>query len=328
MFLFGLEFGGVSNPWDSPIVICLIVFGLITFGVFGVWEHFAKYPLIPRRLFSNVSTIACFAVVFLHGLGFIALAFFLPLYFQTVLGASPQESGVWLLPLALALVVSSLATGIFIQKTGKYLEVIRYTMVILTLALGLFIDFGPERSWPRIIVFQILVAAGVGANMQTLILCIQALVPQEDVGVATATLAFIRQLALAISVVIGSVIFQGVMASHAGSLRATGIDDEIVQQFASGGSVSASEFLGDLTASQQAAYKEAAADSMSKLWIFYCAASGVGMLLAWAIRKKELSTTHEETVTGLEAEEAKRQKELEAKKDKKTAVNGNDAEEA
>jgi hypothetical protein len=28
MFLFGLEFGGVNYPWDSPTVICLIVFGV------------------------------------------------------------------------------------------------------------------------------------------------------------------------------------------------------------------------------------------------------------------------------------------------------------
>ncbi|KAM0276944.1 hypothetical protein ACHAQH_006229 [Verticillium albo-atrum] len=329
MFLFGLESGGVSNPWDSPLVICLIVFGLLTFVLFGIWERYARYPLIPRQMFANMSTVACFAVVFLHGLGFIALAFFLPLYFQAVLGASPEESGVWLLALALSLVVFSLATGIFIQKTGKYLEVIRYSMVVLTLALGLFIDFGPERSWPRIIIFQMLVAAGVGANMQTLIICIQALVPQEEVAVATATLAFIRQLALAVSVVIGSVIFQGVMAQHSGYMLDAGIPRNIVEQFANGGSVAASEFIGGLSQVQQDAYKWAATDALSKIWIFYCAASGAGLILTFGIRKKELLTTHEETVTGLDVEEAKRQKNLAAKAPaEETAINGEKAQSA
>jgi len=306
----GLEYGGVSYPWGSPMVICLIVFGLATFVIFGVWERFARYPIIPKRMFSTVSTISCFAVVFLHGLGFIALAFFLPLYFQAVLGAGPQESGVWLLALALSLVVCSMAVGIFIQKTGKYLEVIWGSMAVLTLALGLFISFGTERDWPRIIIFQILVAAGVGANMQTLIICIQALVPQEDVGVATSTLAFIRQLALAISVVIGSVIYQGVLALHKGSLLAADIPSELVDVIAGGGSVSSSAAIASLTAAQQNAYRVAAADALSKIWIFYTAASGAGLIASFGIRRKELSNVHEETVTGLKAEEAKRQKYL------------------
>jgi alkylhydroperoxidase/carboxymuconolactone decarboxylase family protein YurZ len=52
-----------------------------------------------------------------------------------------------------------------------------------------------------------LLAAGIGANMQTLVIAIQALVAPEEIGVATGTLNFVRNLATAMSVVLGQDIF-------------------------------------------------------------------------------------------------------------------------
>ncbi|TGO40524.1 hypothetical protein BHYA_0036g00570 [Botrytis hyacinthi] len=136
MFLFGLDFGGVTDPWKSALVICLIVFGLVAYTVFGIYERFAKYPIIPRRIFGNVSLISTFAIVFCHGACFIAPVFFLPLYFQSVLGATPILSGIWLLPLVVSFMASGIIMGILIQRTGQYLLIIRGTMALLTLALG------------------------------------------------------------------------------------------------------------------------------------------------------------------------------------------------
>lgn len=120
MFLFGLEFGGVTHPWNSPTVICLIVFGVLTIGLFVLNEwKLARYPIMPLRLFKYRSNIAALGVCWLHGFVFIASSYFLPLYFQAVLGASPLLSGVYLLPIAVALSISSAGTGIFIRKTGR-----------------------------------------------------------------------------------------------------------------------------------------------------------------------------------------------------------------
>jgi len=120
MFLFGLEFGGVTHPWNSPTVICLIVFGVFTIGLFVLNEwKLARYPIMPLRLFKYRSNIAALGVCWLHGFVFIASSYFLPLYFQAVLGASPLLSGVYLLPIAIALSISSAGTGIFIRKTGR-----------------------------------------------------------------------------------------------------------------------------------------------------------------------------------------------------------------
>jgi MFS family permease len=74
MLLLGLEFGGVSFPWDSATVICLIVFGFVVIGLFVLNERkFARYPIMPTRIFSDVSNLASLGVCFCHGFTFIAL---------------------------------------------------------------------------------------------------------------------------------------------------------------------------------------------------------------------------------------------------------------
>jgi hypothetical protein len=129
MLLLGLEFGGIVHPWDSAIVLCLIIFGAVVIGLFFLVEwRIAPYPLMPLELFSKRSNLAALGVCFFHSFVFISGNYFLPLYFQAVLGATPILSGVYLLPQALALSFMSMITGITIKKTGKYLPLIWFGM--------------------------------------------------------------------------------------------------------------------------------------------------------------------------------------------------------
>ncbi|KAJ0342140.1 hypothetical protein COL922a_001531 [Colletotrichum nupharicola] len=306
MLLLGLQFGGLRNPWGSPTVICLIVFGCVGFGVFALVEKFlAKYPLMPRSLFNEVSVVFCYVACFCHGVGFAAIAFFLPLYFQTVLGASPIQSGVWLLATALPLAFCTIAVGVTIKKTGRYNEIIRVAMALTTLSFGLFITFSSRRDWPKLVLFQIVAALGIAPNLQALLIALQALVRQQDLAVGTATFAFVRHIALGIGVVVGQVIFQGVMGRHAASLVGAGIPEDVAAKIGSGSTIAAHGLFQTLSAAQQDVVRTAVTDSISKMWIFFCVASGVGFISTFFIRQIELRQTHTETKTGLEVEEAK-----------------------
>jgi MFS family permease len=74
LFLFGLELGGTSFPWNSVTVICLLVFGVVATILFiPVETKFAKYPIMPGRIFKNRSNLASLGVCFFHALTFISL---------------------------------------------------------------------------------------------------------------------------------------------------------------------------------------------------------------------------------------------------------------
>jgi hypothetical protein len=178
MVLLGLEFGGITYPWSSATVLCLIIFGVVVVGLFFLIEwRVAPYPLMPLDLFSKQSNLAALSTCFFHAYVFIAGNYFLPLYFQAVLGATPILSGVYLLPQAVALSFMSMFTGIFIKKTGKYLPLIWCGMALMALGFGLFIDLDVNSSWAKIIIYQIIAGIGVGPNFQSPLIALQSLVP-------------------------------------------------------------------------------------------------------------------------------------------------------
>lgn len=69
MLLLGLDFGGKTFPWDSPQVICLIVFGSLM-SIFFIYseKRLAQYPLMPLGLFMNRSNAACLLLALWHGM--------------------------------------------------------------------------------------------------------------------------------------------------------------------------------------------------------------------------------------------------------------------
>ena len=157
MFLLGLNFGGVVYAWNSPTVICLIVFGLLM-GVFFVFSErkLARYPLIPMSLFQSRSNLAIFFIGFAHHFALISVDFYFPLFFQSAYDLSPVKSGLLILPVNLTTAVSGILTGIVIHRSGKYLELIWAGMALMTLGLGLFIYWKADTNLGILIGFQII----------------------------------------------------------------------------------------------------------------------------------------------------------------------------
>jgi EmrB/QacA subfamily drug resistance transporter len=322
MFLFGLQYGGETYPWGSATVVCLLVFGALTFALFILYEwKIPKYPVMPLGLFKSRTNIATLSVVFIHGFVFISGSYYLPLYFQAVLGATPILSGVYLLPTALALSAGSIGTGIFVGKTGLFLPPIYLGLFMLTLGYGLFVDFSAHSSWAKIIMYQIVAGVGVGPLFQAPIIALQAHINPRDIGTATATLGFVRQLATSTSVVVGQVVFQNSMSAKTPQL-ATTLGPELAQRLSGSEAGANTQVINSLPGPQKEAVRVAFADSLVPMWIMYLAFSALGLLVGFCIKKKVLSSQHEETKTGLAAEKenaAARTAEKEAKRASKRA---------
>lgn len=320
MFLFGLQYGGVTAPWNSALVLCLIIFGVVTWALFLIWEwKFAIYPIMPMGIFSSVSKVATLGVVFFHGFVFISSSYYLPLYFQAIRGASPIESGVDLLPTALSLAFSSIGTGIFVKKVGKFLPPIYFGLFMMTLGWGLFTDFDANTSWTKLIIYQIIAGLGVGPLFQAPIIALQAHINPRDIGTATATLGFVRQLATSTSVVIGQVVFQNQMKKKAGTLARV-LGPKLGQALGGGNAGANTRLIDSLPPNEKSVVRVAFADSLMPMWIMYTAFAGAGLITAFFIGRKVLTSQHEETKTGLEAERehaAERQHEREVKRESK-----------
>ena len=321
LLLFGLEYGGQSFPWKSAAVICLIIVGAFCFGLFLINEwKFALYPIIPLRIFNRGSTIACLAVCFCHGCVFIAGSYYLPLYFQAVLGATPIFSGVYVLPSALALALFAASTGHFIRITGKVLPPIFFGFVLMTLGFGLYIDLDRTSGWVKIVIYQIVGGCGVGPLFQSPLIAMQSFVKPGDIAAATSTFAWARMLACAFSVVVGQAVFQNVMAKKKIGLTAS-LGGTTAAELGGNNAGANTRIVDSLPAQQRIVAQDAFADSLHYMWIMYMAISVVGFCAAFWIGYKRLDQQHQETKTGLEAEAAKRAEALAENQEEQQKMN-------
>ncbi|KAI1912319.1 hypothetical protein LOZ61_003324 [Ophidiomyces ophidiicola] len=317
MLLFGLEFGGITYPWKSATTICLIIFGVVTLGLFWVVERkIAKYPIIPTTIFESLSNIFILGVSWSQSSLFIAGAYYLPIYFQTVLGVGPILSGVYILPQVVGLAVLSIVAGFIIRKTGDYLWIMRISLVIMTLGYGLLIDLKPYASWPRIIIYQLIAGIGIGPNFQAPLIAIQSVVKPSDVASATSTFGFTRQLSTSTSLVFGSVVFQNVMKQSASKIREA-LGPELAPAFLgtiAGSNIESLHLLND--AQKHVVFVEYT-HALSRLWVFYTVVGVLGCLFSLGIKKKELSQKHEVTKTGLAEQERARKERIAEEQEKK-----------
>jgi hypothetical protein len=327
MTLLGLDFGGETFPWNSPKVICLIVFGTLMLGFFIFSEaKLARYPLIPLRLFRKRSNVAALAVCFVHGFVstttldldffstdyrpqvFISAEYYLPLYFQSVQEASPLRSGVMILPVIITEATMGILTGVLIHRTGRYLEIIWIGTIFMTLGFGLLTDLNATSTLREIIPFQIVAGIGSGVLFEPPLIALQTLVSQEDTATATATFGFIRNVGLSLSIVIGGVVFQNGMSLRAPELRASGLPSNITDQLSGGAAAANVMVIRTLqNPAQKLVVKEAYAWSMRNMWILFSSVGVCGILATAFISKQVLGREHTETKTGL-----KKEKEVEA----------------
>jgi len=307
MIMLALEFGGVVMPWSSPTVICLIVFGVVSAFIFAAVEwKVAKYPIVPMRLFAVRSNVASLGVSSFQGFVFISGSYYLPLYFQAVLGASPLMSGLYILPYVLSLSVVSAISGALIKKTGKYVPVIVTGMALMTLGYGLFTNLEPRANWPKIVLYQLIAGSGVGPNFQGPLIALQTMVQPRDMASATATYSFTRQLSTAVSIVIGGVVFQNCMQQQYPRLVEE-LGPDTAKLFSGANAASSVGLVADLPADDRSIVRLAFYDSLRTMYIMYTAFSGVGLILSFFIGHRVLSKQHEEYKTGLDSLRAARE---------------------
>ena len=317
MLLFGLELGGVSYPWSSAIVVCTLVFGVVALVLFALIEiYVAKSPLMPARIFRKQNNLASLGACFIQSFVFIAGSYYLPLYFQASLGQSPIMSGVYLLATSLSLSLGSLSTGGFIRATGQYRPPIYFGFFMMTLGFGLFIDLDAESSIAKIVVYQMIAGLGVGPLFQAPLIALQSSINPRDIGTATATFGFTRNLATAISVVIGSVVYQNVLASKAES------DANLRSLVGASGGGGPGAAVGAVQALPQGSPQRdvvegAFADSLSDIWILYTVVAFLGLLNTLLITKQKLGREHKETETGLTAEKARQEEMAQEEQERK-----------
>ncbi|KAG8533174.1 uncharacterized protein KY384_001957 [Bacidia gigantensis] len=209
--LLGLDRGS-NDAWSRPLTIASLCMSLPLFASFILVEFkFAGDDAIaPRRIIFERSLIACYLCNFFAFASWMALLFYLPLFFQAVDKLSASQAGVRLLPAIAASVTGSLSGGLTMQKTGKFywLTVIAYSisaaaMLVLLLFSGLIVN-----SFVGIGIGLAFSGFGNGIGVTTTLIGMIANAAHEDLAIATACSYLFRSLGSVVGVSLAATVVQ------------------------------------------------------------------------------------------------------------------------
>lgn len=292
MLLTGLQHGGRTS-YNSTTAIILMILGSVSLFVFPVTQWWqdrrGREPIMPLRIFLDISNFCALGVCACDALVFNSIAYFLPLYFQIVLGKSPSMAGVYMLAIAVPLAIVSFVSGHVIEKTGRYLEALQAGLLLMTLGVGLLISFDLSTSLVKIIVFLFIIGLGFGPNFGAPLIALQTRIRPSDIATGTAAFGFVRMISGAIGVVAGQVLFQGLMKRHFNSLIGAGLNIDLVGRLAHGEALSSGPLIAALQPPQRYAINVALTAALRGTWIFLTVASAMGLLVSFGIKRAKLS---------------------------------------
>ncbi|HEY0215242.1 MAG TPA: MDR family MFS transporter, partial [Cellulomonas sp.] len=204
---------GRSWGWGSGRAVACYLVGAVGVVAFLLAERrLGKDALLPLHLFRDrtFSTGAGANVVI--GLGMFGGLATLPLYLQIVRGMSPTEAGLTLIPFTVGIMAGSILAGQLTSRTGRY----KVFPVVGTLLMGvgalLFSRLSADTSLAEIFASSIVFGLGLGLTMQPLVLAVQNAVPVQDMGVATSSSLFFRQ----VGGTLGTAVFLSILFSTVG----------------------------------------------------------------------------------------------------------------
>jgi len=186
--------GGNEYAWGSAEIIGLATTSLLFSGLFIWREKFAAEPVIPLNLFRNDIFVVSTLLSVLSGIAMFASILYIPQYQQIVRGNSPTESGLLMLPLVLGLLTASIASGRLISKTGKYRIYPIVGTLLLAFGLWLFSHVSLTTSHVTLSLWMLVIGAGLGTFMQVSTLAVQNSTSRANLGSATSTVTFFRNI--------------------------------------------------------------------------------------------------------------------------------------
>jgi EmrB/QacA subfamily drug resistance transporter len=209
---------GRSWGWAAGSALaCYLIGGCGVLAFLLAERRAGDDALLPPRLFRNGVFALGSAQSAIIGIGMFGGIALLPLYLQLVKGNSPTRAGLLTLPMVLGMILFSLFAGQVTARTGRYK--IFPVVGSLSMAIGMLLlwRLTADSSLAYLDTAMFIVGAGLGLNMQNIVLAVQNAVPPRDIGVATSSTTFFRQTGGTLGVAVFLSIVYSVAAARIGS---------------------------------------------------------------------------------------------------------------
>jgi EmrB/QacA subfamily drug resistance transporter len=112
---------GQDWGWGSYRVLMLLCYSVLSLALFVVVELATEHPLLDVRIFALWQFTNSLLLIVVLSLGLFSMLFYLPLFVQEGLGATPFYTGLMMLPEAVAMVCILPVAGLLYDRFGPRL---------------------------------------------------------------------------------------------------------------------------------------------------------------------------------------------------------------
>jgi EmrB/QacA subfamily drug resistance transporter len=293
--LLAVSVYGPERGWGNSTTLTYLAGGILLALIFLVWEGKAKEPILPLALFKNHTFSLTSALGFIIGAGMFGAIVMLPLYLQVVKGDTATEAGLKLIPFMLGIVSTSIYSGKAITKHGYYKRFPIIGTAVMTVGILLMATLNTTTPFWQLSIYAILVGAGLGLSMQTIVIALQNSVDFKDMGVATSSNTFFRSLGS----VFGTALFGAILSNRLGHYLIVGRDELAASNPTAALSLNSSDIeklkqntsvIAQLPPEAQTTALNAFVNSFHVVFLVAAPITAFGFLLALFLRETALRT--------------------------------------
>jgi EmrB/QacA subfamily drug resistance transporter len=274
--------GGNKWAWGSPEAVLTGLAGIAMLAAFVLVERRVPEPVLPLSLFRNRVFTVAGVTGLIVGFSLFGAVTFLPLFFQTVNGASATGSGLRMIPLMAGVLLTSIGSGQVITRIGRYkpFPVVGTALIAVGFLLlsGMGVATGALGSSLRLLVLGL----GLGFTMQVLVLAVQNAVDYKDLGVATSGATLFRSIGGSLGTAVFGAIFSNRLTSELGG----SLNVAAAQQ----GRLSPTQ-IQSLPPAAHDAYAQALTNALGTVFVVAACVAAVGFLLSLLLPDKPLRDT-------------------------------------
>ncbi|WP_328961882.1 MDR family MFS transporter [Streptomyces virginiae] len=274
--------GGNEYAWSSVEILGLIAVGVVSTAAFLYAETKAAEPVMPLHIFRSRNFTLMSVIGFLVGFAMFGGVLYLPLFQQSVQGASATNSGLLLLPMLLSMMVVSLIAGRVTTSSGKYkmFPIAGGALMVVGMFLLATMDTGTTRLVSGL--YMAVLGAGLGFLMQITMLVAQNSVEMKDMGVASSSATLFRTLGGSFGVALmGSLFTARVTDTMSERLGPEAAD-------AAGSAQLDAASLAKLPEAVRDAYQHAVAAGTHSAFLLGAAIAVLGFAAAWFVKEVPL----------------------------------------
>ena len=183
---------------SQTLTALFVVISIVTFASFLFQEHRSQNPLVNFKLLKIREYTGGLVALLINGLAWGAVLVLLSFYFQLVLGLSPLDAGIRIIPFDLAFLIAGPISGKLSDRYG-HLPFTTSGIALSSLSLWLFSTVSMTTSYLTVLVYMVLFGVSMGLFSSPNMSAVMTSCPADERGVGSAIRSTFLNVGFAVS---------------------------------------------------------------------------------------------------------------------------------